>query len=81
MHSKRQCTGKSADQRKEDNVQIVMMEISSPQVTAEQLAESIRIKRIRKLRWVGMDEEARLLQGMFDPEHADSVLAIPHATD
>ena len=66
---------------KEDNVQIVSMERSVPQVTAEQLAESIRIKRIRKLRWVGMDDEARLLQGVFDPEHADSVLAIPHATD
>jgi phage protein U len=52
-----------------------------PQVTAEQLAESIRIKRIRKLRWVGMDDEARVLQGVFDPEHADNVLAIPHATD
>jgi hypothetical protein len=57
------------------------MEKSLPQVTAEQLAESIRIKRIRKLRWVGMDDEARAAQGMFDPEHADSVLAIPHATD
>ena len=58
-----------------------IMERSSPQVTAEQLAESVRIKRIRKLRWVGMDDEARLLQGMVDPEHADRVLAIPHATD
>jgi hypothetical protein len=62
-------------------VQIMTREISVPQVTAEQLAESIRIKQIRKLRWVGMEDEARLLQGMFDPEHADSVLAIPHATD
>jgi len=59
----------------------ITMERSSPQVTAEQLAESVRIKRIRKLRWVGMDGEARLLQGMVDPEHADHVLAIPHATD
>jgi hypothetical protein len=44
-------------------------------------AESDRVKRIRKLRWVGLDDEARVLQGVFDPEHADSVLAIPHATD
>jgi hypothetical protein len=28
-----------------------------------------------------MDDEARLLEGMYDPEHADHVLAIPHATD
>jgi hypothetical protein len=62
-------------------MQIALMERHLPQVTAEQLAESIRIKRIRKLRWVGMDDEARVLQGVFDPEHADSVLAIPHATD
>jgi phage protein U len=52
-----------------------------PQVTAEQRAESDRVKQIRKLRWVGRDDEARVLQGVFDPEHADSVLAIPHATD
>ena len=57
------------------------MERHLPQVTAEQRAESDRVKRIRKLRWVGMDDEARVLQGVFDPEHADSVLAIPHATD
>ena len=62
-------------------MQIAFMERHLPQVTAEQLAESIRIKRIRKLRWVGRDDEARVLQGMFDPEHADSILAIPHATD
>ena len=62
-------------------MQTALMERHLPQVTAEQRAESDRVKRIRKLRWVGMDEEARLLQGMFDPEHADSVLAIPHATD
>ena len=62
-------------------MQIAFMERHLPQVTAEQLAESIRIKRIRKLRWVGMDNEVRVLQGVFDPEHADSVLAIPHATD
>jgi hypothetical protein len=81
MHSKANALRQSANQRKEDSVQIMTREISVPQVTAEQLAESIRIKHIRKLRWVGMDDEARLLQGMFDPEHADSVLAIPHATD
>ncbi len=62
-------------------MQIAFMERHLPQVTAEQRAESDRIKLVRKLRWVGMDEEARLLQWMFDPEHADSVLAIPHATD
>jgi hypothetical protein len=47
----------------------------------EQRAESDHLKRIRKLRWVDMDDEARMLQGVFDPEHADSVLAIPDATD
>jgi hypothetical protein len=63
------------------NMQLALMERHLPQVTAEQRAESDRVKRIRKLRWVGMDDEARVLQGVFDPEHADSVLAIPHATD
>ena len=62
-------------------MQIARNERHLPQVTAEQRAESDRVKQIRKLRWVGRDDEARVLQGVFDPEHADSVLAIPHATD
>jgi phage protein U len=62
-------------------VQMAVPEKTLPQVTAEQRAENDRLKRVRKLRWVGMDDEARVLQGVFDPEHADRVLAIPHATD
>ena len=62
-------------------VRTAVLEKALPQVTAEQRAESDRLKRVRKLRWVGMDDEARVLQGVFDPEHADRVLAIPHATD
>jgi len=62
-------------------MQMAALEKVLPQVTAEQRAESDRLKRVRKLRWVGMDDEARLLQGVVDPEHADRVLAIPHATD
>jgi phage protein U len=67
--------------REEENMRMALVKKALPQVTAEQRAESDRVKRIRKLRWVGMDDEARVLQGVFDPEHADSVLAIPHATD
>ena len=67
--------------QKGGNMQMVFREKTLPQVTAEQRAESERVKRIRKLRWVGMDDEARVLEGVFDPEHADRVLAIPHATD
>jgi phage protein U len=67
--------------KKGGNMQTALMKRHLPQVTAEQRAESDRVKQIRKLRWVGMDDEARVLQGVFDPEHADSVLAIPHATD
>jgi phage protein U len=62
-------------------MRMALVKKALPQVTAEQRAESDRVKRIRKLRWVGRDDEARVLQGVFDPEHADSVLAIPHATD
>jgi hypothetical protein len=53
----------------------------SPQVSAEQHAKSELMKRIRKLRWIGMDDEARVLQRALDPPHADSVLAMPHDTD
>jgi phage protein U len=67
--------------REEENMRMALVKKPLPQVTSEQRAENDRVKRIRKLRWVGMDDEARVLQGVFDPEHADSVLAIPHATD
>jgi hypothetical protein len=47
------------------------------QRTATELA-----KRIRKLRWMGMEEEARRLQAELSRiENSDSVLAAPHDTD
>jgi hypothetical protein len=53
-----------------------------PQVSADQLAANELIKRIRKLRWIGMDREAKALQGTLDhAASADSVLAVPYETD
>jgi hypothetical protein len=53
----------------------------SPQISAEQRAENELVKRIRKLRWIGMDDEARTLQRKLGPRRADSVLAAPVDTD
>jgi hypothetical protein len=53
----------------------------SPQVSAQQRAENELVKRIRKLRWIGMDDEARALQRKLDPRKAGSVLAMPVDTD
>jgi hypothetical protein len=42
------------------------------------------VKLIRKLRWMGMDDEARGLQNELEQRRAtaaDSVLATPHETD
>jgi hypothetical protein len=42
------------------------------------------VKLIRKLRWMGMDDEAQGLQNELEQRHAtaaDSVLATPHETD
>jgi hypothetical protein len=47
------------------------------QQTASELA-----KRIRKLRWMGMEDEARKLQGELSRvEKGDCVLAAPRETD
>jgi hypothetical protein len=42
------------------------------------------VKRIRKLRWMGMEEEAKRLQGELTRRSAgegDSVIATPRETD
>lgn len=52
-----------------------------PQLSAEHLASKDIIKRIRKLRWMGMDEEAKALQGALHAQCDDSVLVVPRDTD
>ena len=55
-----------------------------PDVSAEQRASNELVKRIRKLRWMGMEKEAERIQSQLatyrDPP-ADSVLAAPRDTD
>ncbi len=60
---------------------MIVGEERSPQVSARQRAENELVKRIRKLRWIGMDDEAQTLQRALDPQEADSVLAMPCDTD
>ena len=53
-------------------------------VSAEQRASNEHVKRIRKLRWMGMREEAEGAQEQLAQRHvrpADSVLATPVDTD
>ena len=57
---------------------------SAPDVPAEQKATAELIKRIRKLRWVGMEDEADLLRTELACRGiaaADVVLAEPCDTD
>ena len=52
------------------------------EVSAEQRASNAIIKRIRKLRWIGMDEEARQIQrSLRSISSTDVVLAGPCDTD
>jgi hypothetical protein len=52
------------------------LDVSGPQASDEV------IKRIRKLRWIGMDDEARMLeQTLARVSAASPVLAFPHETD
>jgi hypothetical protein len=55
-----------------------------PDVLAEQRASNKLVKLIRKLRWMGMEEEAERIQielEQRDIPPADSVLAAPRETD
>lgn len=62
-------------------MQLIVGEERLPQVSARQRTDNELVKRIRKLRWIGMDDEARSLQRALDPREADSVLAMPYDTD
>ncbi len=53
-----------------------------PDVSAEQRASNDKIKLIRKLRWIGLEREARRLQGAIPAAaQADSVIAEPREPD
>jgi DnaJ-domain-containing protein 1 len=53
-----------------------------PEVPSEEQTPSQLVKRIRKLRWMGMEDEAKRLQAALDRlEHAECVLAAPRDTD
>ena len=55
-----------------------------PDVSPEQRTNVELIMRIRKLRWIGMEDEAELVQlelAARDIEPVDTVLAIPRETD
>jgi hypothetical protein len=53
-----------------------------PESLAEQRASNELIKRIRKLRWIGMEDEARKVQSSLRSiPSRDAVLAGPRDTD
>ena len=54
----------------------------APDVSAEQRESNELIKRIRKLRWMGMETEAEQLQlALAGATRSDSVIAQPLETD
>jgi hypothetical protein len=67
------------------NAENVMEQVSHatrhPDVSPEQREARERVKRIRKLRWIGMEQEAQRLQAALgNGEMAGSVLAGSHET-
>ena len=53
-------------------------------VSEDQRASNALVKLIRKLRWMGMDDDAERVQitlATCDVQHADSVVAAPNDTD
>jgi len=62
----------------------VCLEHTVVDVTPEQRAAREVVKLIRKLRWIGMEQEAEQLQTAlsgFPSDKRASVLAGPHSTD
>lgn len=63
------------------------MEISfdvkeQPDVSVEQRTSSELVKLVRKLRWIGLEEEAKQLQiALCRIDSAATLLADPHGTD
>jgi hypothetical protein len=84
LRPKRTCAKKAPNNTKQEEGEMPMpstrrelLEVSSEQQTASQL-----VKRIRKLRWMGMEDEAKRLQSALDRiEHEECVLAAPRDTD
>jgi hypothetical protein len=53
-----------------------------PDVSADQRISNDLVKRVRKLRWIGMDDEARRVeQKLCHLRPTDSVLAEPSGSD
>ena len=53
-----------------------------PDVSPKQMASRDLIKKIRKLRWIGMDDEAKRLRvALYQESAADVVLDLPPETD
>lgn len=53
-----------------------------PEVPFEQQASDELLKRTRKLRWIGLEEEANLMQGrLCGAALAGSILTSPRETD
>jgi hypothetical protein len=53
-----------------------------PNVSSDETVSNDLVKQVRKLRWIGMDVEARLLQSTLRRmQAADVVLGVPSDTD
>ena len=52
-----------------------------PDVSAEQKASIELLKRVRKLRWIGMEDEARRLQAALRLVGTEIVFGFPLETD
>lgn len=53
-----------------------------PDVSVEERTSKELVKRIRKLRWIGMEEDAKRMESMLrQMEPRDALLAVPRDTD
>lgn len=77
--SKRLTPSQGPDQ---ESKQVTLSPEHPSDVSGEQKSARDLVKRIRKLRWMGMEEEAERLQvALRRIEHTDCVLAAPRDTD
>ncbi len=54
---------------------------TAPKTAAEEDAIRDRIKLIRKLRWIGMEEDAKRLSHAISSDYRGSIIAEPVPTD
>ena len=63
-------------------MQVMATELRRPELSSEERLTQELVKRIRKLRWIGLEEEARRLEAALSGRTStNGILVLPMDTD